>query len=239
MNPQDITIATITLARNKGEETELIAALQQLALLNMPVIITDGGSTASFLEFINSIPHFTVLPYKVGGVWPQAKASLEAAGQTRAPFIFYTEPDKKEFFSKWLLTMVEETELTKKSGVVIASRTAEGFASFPAFQQITETTINTCCSEIIGKKGDYCYGPFLLNQGLVPYLDAVKEDIGWGWRPFVFGMSHRLGYTVQAFEKNFFCPPQQRADDSKERIYRMKQLEQNIRGLVLATTTEL
>ncbi|HZH96326.1 MAG TPA: hypothetical protein VEY06_10595, partial [Flavisolibacter sp.] len=79
MNPQDITIATITLARNKGEETELIAALQQLALLNMPVIITDGGSTASFLEFINSIPHFTVLPYKVGGVWPQAKASLEAA----------------------------------------------------------------------------------------------------------------------------------------------------------------
>ncbi len=39
---------------------------------------------------------------------------------------------------------------------------------------------------------------------------------------------------MEAFEKDFYCPPHQRGDDANERIYRMKQLEQNISGLVLS-----
>jgi hypothetical protein len=92
---------------------------------------------------------------------------------------------------------------------------------------------------VIGKKFDYTYGPFLLNSRLVPYLDHIKEDIGWGWRPYLFSVADRLGLEVAATTQNFQCPPDQQEDDAKERIYRMRQLEQNIRGIVLSTTINL
>lgn len=236
---QSITIATITLARNEEEERALTEALQQLALLNLPVVIADGGSLPSFLQFINNVPQFTVLPHKVSGVWAQAKASVEAAFATTASFILYTEPDKTAFFKTGLLKMLRAVEVTETTGIIMASRSTKGFATFSSFQQMTETTINNCCAEVIGKDLDYCYGPFLFNRKLVPYLNAVKEDISWGWRPYMFGMAHRSGYAVDAYKGEFVCPPMQHEDDLKERIYRMKQLEQNIRGLVLSTGVSL
>lgn len=235
MNPKDVTIATITVARNSEEEKELKASLQQLSLLNIPVIIADGGSILSFIDFLNSISQFTVLAKKHNGVWPQANNSVQAAGQTGTPFIFYTEPDKKDFFQNGLPQFLKEINAHDNTGIVMASRSEAGFASFPSFQQMTETTINNCCAEITGKKRDYCYGPFLLNKKLIAYLNLIEEDVGWGWRPYLFNMANRLGYKTDAFEKDFFCPPHQREDDAKERLYRMRQLEQNIRGLVLST----
>lgn len=235
MNKEAITIATITLARNTQEERELRLALQELASLHMPVIVADGGSTPSFLSFLHSLPHFTVVPVANSSVWAQAKASVEAACHTNTPFVFYTEPDKKEFFKTGLLSLIAAAGADESTGIVLASRSAAGFATFPFFQQMTESAINHCCAEVTGTEGDYCYGPFLLNRALIPYLDLVEENIGWGWRPYCFGMAHRLGYTTDTFEAGFTCPSHQREDDEKERIYRMKQLEQNIRGLVLST----
>lgn len=234
MNSSEVTIATITLARNSEEESELTDALLQLALHNIPVVIADGGSLPSFLQFLKNIPQFTVLPGISGGVWPQAKASVGAAFERGTPFIFYTEPDKKSFFQNGLLPFLNAATVETTTGIILASRSAAAFGSFPLFQQMTETTINNCCAEMLGKRLDYCYGPFLFNKKLVPYLDGVIEDIGWGWRPYLFYVAHRLGYSVDAFVNDFFCPPEQRGDDEKERLYRMKQLEQNIRGLVLS-----
>ena len=93
--------------------------------------------------------------------------------------------------------------------------------------------------EVTGKEYDFTYGPFLLNRQLVPHLQKVKEDIGWGWRAYLFVLAHRLGLTLDAFIDDFVCPPDQRDDDQKERIYRMRQLEQNIRGIVLGSNVEL
>jgi hypothetical protein len=104
---------------------------------------------------------------------------------------------------------------------------------------MTETTINNCCKEVIGKEMDYCYGPFLFNSSLVTGLDALPETCGWGWRPYLFAIAHRKGLSVEAFEAGFECPPDQREEDEKERLYRMKQLTQNIEGLLLATAVQL
>jgi hypothetical protein len=60
--------------------------------------------------------------------------------------------------------MLEEIIVDETTGVVIASRSSNSFATFPSFQQMTETTINNCCKEAIGKQIDYCYGPFLFNS---------------------------------------------------------------------------
>lgn len=235
----NIAIATITLARDKKEEQLLRQSLQQLAELKLPVFITDGGSLPGFLDFLRSFPHFILSSANVRGVWEQAKNSLIEAYQSDADFIFYTEPDKYDFFRLSLPGMLAHLQVNDQSGIVMASRSESGFASFPAFQRMTETTINNCCEEIIGKKYDYTYGPFLLNKQLIPYLNLVNEDIGWGWRPYIFSTARRLGFTVETYIGDFFCPTLQQEDTPAERIYRMKQLQQNIQGLVMSTAVNL
>jgi len=239
MNTDRICIATITWARNKEEEKTLRSSLQQLALHNLPVFVTDGGSEASFVQFLQELPNVQVLKADRKGVHAQAENSLQAAYKTGAPFLLYTEPDKEEFFKTGLFKLLSQVEADNSLGIRLAARSAKGFGSFPSFQQMTETTINNCCSEITGQLFDYTFGPFLLNRNLVPYLNKLPEDVGWGWRPYLFSLANRLGLRIEALVDDFYCPPDQRADDAKERIYRMRQLEQNIRGIVHSTDVVL
>jgi hypothetical protein len=239
MNKNDIAIATITLARDKKEEQLLRKSLQQLAQLNLPVFITDGGSLDGFLDFLHSFPHFHLSAKKVSGVWQQAKNSLHHAYASQQPFVLYTEPDKHDFFHQSLPKLLDDVQVNDRTGVVTASRSENGFATFPSFQRMTETTINNCCAELVGKNVDFTYGPFLLNRNMLPYLKQVKDDIGWGWRPYIFNIAKRLGYEVDAYIDDFSCPTDQREDTAAERIYRMKQLKQNIEGMILSTTIRL
>src|SRR5688572_19368202 len=156
MDLNHVAVATITWARNKEEEQLLVSSLEQLAKAGLPVFITDAGSTETFLRFLEAGKSFTVTK-NIKGVWPQAQNSLQAASQKQHPFIFYTEPDKEGFFTNSLASFLEKITVDENTGVVIASRSASAFASFPAFQQITENTINKCCAEIIGKEMDYVY----------------------------------------------------------------------------------
>lgn len=237
MKINELCIATISLARNKEEEKLLSSSLQQLATLNVPVYITDGGSSENFIEFLHSIPHFKI--FKAKGLWPQAKMSIAQAAKSGARFVFYTEPDKLEFFTKHLMKMLERIHVDEQTGVILASRSGKSFSTFPSFQQMTETTINNCCKEVIGKEMDYCYGPFLFHTQLIPLLEKLDDNIGWGWRPFSFAIAHRLGLKVANFENDFICPSDQCEDDAAERIYRMKQLTQNINGIIAAATIDL
>lgn len=234
MDKNELCIATISWARNEEEENELRASLQLLSAIGIPVCITDGGSGKSFVDFVKSLPGFSVFTAK--GLWTQAKNSIAEAAKKGAKMILYTEPDKLEFFSEHLHRFIESIAVNENIGVVMASRSADGFASFPAFQQMTETTINNCCREVTGKQTDYCYGPFLFNTQLLPHLEKLPENIGWGWRPFVFAIAHRLSLSVDSYTADFNCPPNQRSDDEKERLYRMRQLTQNIEGILLATS---
>lgn len=239
MTKQNIVIATITLARDEEEETLLRQSLLELAKLNLPVFITDGGSRGEFLAFLRNFPQFHLSATYARGVWQQAKSSLWDAYHSGADFIVYTEPDKTEFFSRFLEKMLEEVEMDKTIGVALASRSAAGFSSFPTFQQMTETAINKCCFEITGILADHTYGPFIMNRKLIPYINLVKEDIGWGWRPYIFGIASRLNCNVISYKGDFSCPPSQQDDSAPERIYRMKQLGQNMQGIVLSTQVVL
>ena len=238
MNKSEVAIATMSWARNEQEEALLRQSLEQLAQLDVPVFITDGGSGESFLEFLRSYPHFTLLePAK--GAWMQTRSSLLAAYHSGTKAIFYTEPDKASFFTHHLSDFMHEASFDENTGVVLAARSLRGFGSFPQFQQMTETTINNCCEEIIGEAFDYVYGPFLLNCKLIPYLKDLTPNIGWGWRPYTFNIAKRLGFSVNAISGDYLCPPDQLQDDPAERLYRMRQLSQNIEGLTLSTSATL
>ena len=236
---KQLAIATITWARDPEEEALLRSSLPHLAATGLPVFITDGGSGSSFISFLKSFSQFTVLTTEANGVWAQAGNSIRKASDLGAEFILYTEPDKKDFFLFALADFLRTIADKPQAGIILASRSQQAFATFPAFQQMTETTINNCCSEITGNRQDYTYGPFLMNRKLVPSLDLAKEDIGWGWRPYVFAIAQRLGLSISNVTGDFKCPESQRQDTAPERIYRMKQLQQNIHGMVLSGTVDL
>jgi hypothetical protein len=240
MTPNNLAIVTLAWARDEAEEQLLRTSLAALAQLDVPVFVTDGGSGEGFLDFLSGFPHFTVLRPEVPGLWPQVKRSLEAAQEVaRPPWLLYTEPDKTAFFRDHLPDFLEKVSTGEPPGVVLAARSAASFGTFPAFQQMTETTINACCAELIGPAIDYTYGPFLFNADLLPHLSQLPNGIGWGWRPYLFGLAHRLGYRVSWQERDLPCPPDQRTDDPTERVYRMRQLQQNIDGLVQSVAVQL
>ena len=236
MHIHQLTIATITWARDQQEEALLRQALSQLSLLQIPVYVTDGGSGESFVQFLHSLPNFTVVKSLGKGLWHQVQSSLNAALNSSGKHVLYTEPDKLDFFKNRLAALIAEAD--EEMGIVLAARTTEAFASFPSFQKTTETSINFCCAEVTQKPFDYTYGPFIMNRKLIPFFKDLPGDIDWGWRPFAFCIAYRLGYEIQEIRAGNFCPITQGQDDPKERIYRMKQLYQNIEGVVLSTSVK-
>jgi hypothetical protein len=239
MNTTHLSIATMTWARDAAEEALLRRSLGLLSGLGVPLFVTDGGSPAPFLDFVRGLPHATVLAPPRPGLWMQTRTSLRAAHDQGTPFILYTEPDKADFFARFLPQFLAEAAADEGLGVLLFARSDRGFASFPAFQQMTETTINGCCREVVGEAADYVYGPFLLNRAVVPHLETLPDTIGWGWRPYAFHLARRLGYRIGAVTGDFECPADQRHDTPAERLYRMRQLVQNIEGLTLSTAADL
>ena len=55
----------------------------------------------------------------------------------------------------------------------------------------------------------------------------------WGWRHFVFATAARAGYKIRHVVGDYPCPPDQREENDAERLHRLRQLQQNIQGLLL------
>ncbi len=240
MKTPTVAIATMTWARNAEEELLLRESLTQLAQHNIPVYLTDGGSGEEFLQFLRTFPHFHLMPRRQPGVYAQIRQSLRGAMESGADFVLYTEPDKKFFFAEKLTSFMAALSEAYKShreplGIFLASRDEKSYATFPAFQQYTESVINRLCAELTGVPVDYSYGPFFLSRQVITLLDGLEDDIGWGWRLFSFAAAKRAGYRIDSHVGEFPCPEEQRDDNAGERLYRMRQLQQSIDGLLLST----
>ncbi len=189
--------------------------------------------TPAFTDFVASLPGVTVTVPAGRGLIAQVKASFDTAAAFDTPFILYTEPDKESFFGAPLAEFVARAETTANMGVVLAARSSEAFSTFPSIQRYTEGVINHLCGELIGRVGDYWYGPFLLNRVLLADLETLHADAGWGWRPFMFLTAHRRGLRVSHIIGNYQCPLDQRIEDDAERAHRLRQLRENIGGLLV------
>jgi hypothetical protein len=143
------------------------------------------------------------------------------------------EPDKAFFFEHRLRNFLQLVPEQPDLGVVLASRSAESFQTFPPMQRYTEEVINHLCAQLLGVGGDYSYGPFLMNRALLPHVAAVERDLGWGWRHSTFRAAHRAGLRVIHLTGDYPCPPDQRCENDAERMHRIRQLAQNVAGLVV------
>lgn len=184
-----IVVATMTWARSASEERLLRESLTTLAECRLPVAVADAGSSSEFLNFLRCLPRFTVTAPATPGLVGQIAASLQLAAQSDSPWILYTEPDKQLFFEERMADFLRAAPGHTDTGVVLASRSADSFRTFPRMQRYTETVINTLCRELIGVDTDYSYGPFVLHRTLVPLAASMDPRIGWGWRHHLFRMT--------------------------------------------------
>lgn len=235
-----VIIATMTWAKDATEEVVLRASLAALASHNLPVVVTDGGSSQRFVEYLRSFPHFEVLTVSRAGVVGQTRSSLRAAREYKRRFVLYTEPDKELFFTRTLGDVVAHANAIKdeRHGVSIIARSDESFATYPATQRTTEAAINRLCARETALQTDFCYGPLLLRSELSTEMDAIEDELGWGWRFTLCVLAHRRGFHLASFTADLPCPHEQRGDDQGARLHRMRQLRQNLAGLMLALGRE-
>jgi len=226
-----VAVATITRAL-PGEETTLLDSLRRLASLGMPVALADGGSGAAFVDALESIPGGIVAARDARGLVPQVQASVDAAWRTGARVVLYTEPDKEAFFAAGLEDFIARAACDEPAGVCIAERSEDAFATFPPMQRYVEGVINRLCGEAFDRHGDYSYGPFLIHRDLVNAIAGMRRDLGWGWRHALFSTAHRLGRGMEHIVGDYECPLEQREEDERDRIHRMRQLSENIAGLI-------
>ncbi|MCC7008924.1 MAG: hypothetical protein IT184_08925 [Acidobacteria bacterium] len=234
MRTDDLAVATMTLARTEQEAALLSRALELLTAHGWPTIVADGASVPSFREFLRSHRTLRMVEPEGPGLVGQVRRAMDEAARQHGRFVLYTEPDKATFFQQHLAGFLAAAPDDDDVGVVLACRTPPAFETFPQTQRTTEEAINRLCGHVLGADGDYSYGPFLLNRRLAPLVRHAEAELGWGWRHFVFGAVARLRWRIVHVTGHFACPEEQRAEHADERLHRLKQLQQNVAGLLLS-----
>jgi hypothetical protein len=235
----DVCAATITWARDAEEERTLRRALAALTRAALPVVVADKGNSPAFTSFLRGLPDVVLSPPAEATLVGQVRASLRAALAVERPFVLYTEPDKEQFFERGLQEFLASAPRFEEVGIVLAARTAASVATFPPFQRYTEGAINGLWEQIAGEAADYSYGPMLIRRPLVRCIELAPPDLGWGWRHLMIGLARRLGYRVLHVSGDHPCPPDQYDEPESERLHRIRQLAQNVNGVVLSSTVPL
>jgi len=227
-----VAIVTMTWARTRDEEELLLHSLRIVATLGFPIALADREGRREFVDELARLPHSVVVAAGERGLVPQIKAAFDGAGRYTPDLLLYTEPDKAVFFAGAAAQVVERGLRVGVPALILASRSTASVATFPPMQQYTESVVNRLTGELIGERGDYSYGPFLMPRQLLPVVATLPGQLGWGWRFAIFRAAHREGIAIEHAVGDLPCPLEQRHEGEKEREYRIRQLGENLLGLV-------
>ena len=222
----------MTWARSVDESRALIRSLTRLSDAGYPVAVADRGTDRDFAAALQRIAGLTVTVPESAGLVDQVQASFRIAAALATPFVLYAESDKEEFFANRLERFLAAAPSSADIGVALASRSERAFNTFPAVQRYTEGVINHLCSQVTAVPGDYSYGPFLMSSVLMKNITDLNPALGWGWRPAMFVAASRRGLRIAHVVDDHDCPPDQREEDESARAHRLRQLSQNISGLI-------
>jgi hypothetical protein len=227
-------IATMTRARNQNEAELLYCALSSLARLGVRIFVTDDPtSVPEFTQAMKKLPNVRL---QQGGhsLAQRIKWSLRRA-MRHADFVIYTEPDKKDFFEKGIEALLHQAQ-GDEAVLTIAARDESSLATFPDGQRWTESSFAELANRLLGPLPDLLYGPLAFQTRSVGELiEQAPEDVGWGWRTYVVARCALAKLKIASYSTYLPCPHQQSGEDGKnDRVYRLQQLIENIRGLRLA-----
>ena len=232
MDSSRIAVATMTWARSDADARRLLASLRRLTALGLPTAVADRSDDPAMRQQLSGLD-VVLAPPGAATLVAQIQASVALAAGFGRPFIFYTEPDKDDFFAHGARRFLALAPDHADIGVILAGRSAESFQTFPPLQRYTESVINHLCGDVVGRAGDYAYGPLLFARALAPFVAALDPRVGWGWRTAVVHAAHRCGLHVLEVTGNYPCPADQLEETTSERALRLRQLSENVLGLSL------
>ena len=233
-----VSVATMTRATADSGEL-LLESMRCLSCAGLSVAVTDAGSPGGFVEALRRLRGIDVQVLERGTLSDQIVASVTRAALRQTARVLYTEPDKLLFFTDHLPAFLGRVRNGPEAAVTLAARSRESFATFPSTQRLAEQSLNALCGSITGFGTDYCYGPFVLSRDLVRDVTAMPGSLGWGWRPYLFASASRRGMPIAAVTGDYVCPVADREERADDRIHRMRQLAQNVMGLVQAAERTL
>lgn len=223
----------MTRALNDADAEIGVAALTELNGLGLPIFASDANSIPPFREALDRLPNFR-RQEDAAGLIPQIKTALHGAAAAGHRRVLYTEPDKRDFFAGAAREFVAEAD-RRGAAICIAARDEASFATFPKGQQATERAVNQIAGALLAPLPDLLYGPLVLDlEAVLPYVDAVTDDLVWGWRIYAIARAVQSGKSVESVVGSYPCPLDQRdEDDTAARVYRIEQARQCLQGLRL------
>lgn len=221
-----IAFAAPSLIRTDEERHLVIETIRALSGLEIPIIITDGGSKNEDKLIIKNIPN--VIFFEAKNLTCEINTSLVEAAKL-ADNIFYLQSDKLDFSEKFAPEMIKDYFKFEKETIFIPSRTKESFSKYPQFQQTVETFLNWVISDYVGIKNDYYLGPKIFPSSLVKYLDQIQSDIGWGIEAFLYVLAKRLNLDFKFFSC-FVKFPKDVGSEEEIKLNRLKSVTRQLEG---------
>jgi hypothetical protein len=224
----------MTRARDEVEAGGAIASLTALSALGLPIFASDANSIPAFREAARQMPDLRSCQPGASLV-AQVKSAMRGAAAEGHRYVFYTEPDKREFFLHGARAFLSAAREQNGAAIFLAARDEASFATFPIGQQTTERAVQQIAGVFLGPVPDLLYGPLVLDlETALPQLDAVADDLVWGWRLYVIARAVKSSRAVRGFAGSFPCPLDQRdEDDPASRLYRLEQARQCLEGIRL------
>lgn len=235
MIKQSLAISTVSLIRNKEEGKVVLETIKILSSLNIQVVIVDGGSPGKAKDKIKSLPNIIFLERR--GLTNQLKTSFKRGAEV-ARSLFYLHTDKLDFVEKYAQKLIDFHSTLKPETMLIPTRSTSTFKTYPAFQRKIEMYLNFILSDYLDKKADYYFGPKIFSSKLVPYLDKLQGDIGWGIEAYFYALNKRLRLPMKFYECEAATPKDIGSQEEIKR-YRLKILQWQIEGFLQGQAIKL
>lgn len=221
-----IIVATITWdGGSAAEGGKILKTMRELKKYGYDVITVDGGSSKETIDGMRE-SGAKVYRQKGKGIGSAMKESIRHAYDSGAGVIAYMESDKYSYPREIGKTI--EPILDGKADLVIPSRTAKSFLTYPPFQILTESFIDLSLSAVLGAILDYTYGLKTFSRKVAPYFfESRYGDWGTMYNPLKIlkqdGFRIMPVYVDVSFPKEDY---QKEFASAKVWRYRLKQVKQ-------------
>ncbi|MFZ3077905.1 MAG: glycosyltransferase [Candidatus Aenigmatarchaeota archaeon] len=227
-----IIVATITWDGGiSAEGGKIIKTMRELKKYGYDVITVDGGSSKETIEGMRE-SGAKIYRQKGKGIGSAMKESIRHAYDSGADAIVYMESDKYSYPKE-----IEKTigpVLGGKADLVVPSRSAKSFLTYPPFQILTESLINASISVILKNFADYTYGSRTFGRKVAPYFfESRYSDWGVMYNPLKRlkqdGFKTKAVYVDVSFPKEDY---RKEFASAKVWRYRLKQIKQDLKPVL-------
>src|SRR3989344_2179698 len=168
-------IATTTMYPGKTEadrvrSTLALQTVEAARKLGYGLVVVDQQSTDQFRKSIEDLGAKLIV-LEQGDMCESRRTAIQGAYDTNRPYLCWTEPEKVDYVKSIELTLLL---LEQGADLVVPRRLS--LRSYPAFQQLTERTMNGSFEVLTGRPLDVTFGPKSWRREVTNYFVGYEKS---------------------------------------------------------------